>query len=365
MSMLKVVVIKIENVEKHPNADRLDIAWFKDWRVVTQRGNLQVGDLAVYFPIDSILPIELEAKLFGSDSKIKLSNHRIKTIKIRGAISQGMLVKADELLFHPYEGQDVTAKLKVTKYEPPNNISPQSNLNKVRKKLANPYFYKYSDIENFKYHPNLFTPDENVYVTEKIHGSNFRAGWVKFHAVTWWQKLVEWVGLAPRWVFVFGSHNTQLHDPKQLNYYQRKLGKNIYWEMVEKYDLRNKIKPGEVFYGEVYGEGVQKGFMYDCKPNERKIVIIDIRIDSGYIDHTHVRVICKARDLPEAPIDYIGKFDKPLISQLVSSKSNLTKNHLREGIVIKPANEQLCFIGRMILKWKSDEFLLKCEDDTH
>jgi hypothetical protein len=135
--------------------------------------------------------------------------------------------------------------------------------------------------------------------------------------------------------------------------------------MVEKYDLRNKIEKGEVFYGEVYGEGVQKGFMYDCKPNERKLIIIDIYKNDGYISHTLVRRICYNQRLPEAPIDYIGKFDKSVISQLVSSESKLTKNHLREGIVIKPANEQVCFIGRKILKWKSDEFLLKSEDDTH
>ena len=93
MSTLKVEIVKIDKVEHHPNADRLDLLTIKGWQVVAGRDNYEEGDLAIYFPIDSVLPPIVKSRLFPPDSKITLTNNRIRTIKIRGAISQGMLAK--------------------------------------------------------------------------------------------------------------------------------------------------------------------------------------------------------------------------------------------------------------------------------
>jgi hypothetical protein len=58
MSIFKVEVVRINNVNPHPNADRLDIATFEGmaYQVITGKGNFKPGDLAFYFPIDSVIP---------------------------------------------------------------------------------------------------------------------------------------------------------------------------------------------------------------------------------------------------------------------------------------------------------------------
>ena len=77
MSTLKVKIVKIDKIEPHPNADKLEICKMKDldWYCVIPINTFKVGDLCLYIPIDSVLPEELEKKIFGSDSKIKLNKH--------------------------------------------------------------------------------------------------------------------------------------------------------------------------------------------------------------------------------------------------------------------------------------------------
>ena len=57
MSIFKVEVVKINSVNPHPNADRLDICTFEGmaYQVITAKGNFKPEDLAFYFPIDSVI----------------------------------------------------------------------------------------------------------------------------------------------------------------------------------------------------------------------------------------------------------------------------------------------------------------------
>src|SRR3990167_5044086 len=205
MSSLKVEIIQPDAILPHSNADRLEIAQVKGWQCVVPKGEITVGTWCVYFPIDSILPETIEAKLFGSEAKIKLSNHRIKTVKIRGVVSQGLLVNYRDLFNanDVFLGDDVTKILGVTKYEPPVEI--QFKGQQTRKKQGNPNFSKYTEIENYKNFPNLFQTGDSVWVLEKIHGTNFRAGWVKCEVNTWWKKVKKFFGLLPAYEFVYGS----------------------------------------------------------------------------------------------------------------------------------------------------------------
>ena len=57
MSIFKVEAVKINSVNPHPNADRLDICTFEGmaYQVITAQGNFKPGDSAFYFPIDSVI----------------------------------------------------------------------------------------------------------------------------------------------------------------------------------------------------------------------------------------------------------------------------------------------------------------------
>lgn len=366
MSSFAVEIVEIDDVKPHPNADRLDLISVKGWSCVAQKGRFVPGDLAVYIPIDSILPESLETKIFGADSKVRLNNHRVRTIKLRGAISQGMVLTPQDVGLDPHAvGSDVTKTLGITKYEPPVSLSPQSNAPQAGKKQTNPNFRKYTGIENAKNYPNVFEVGEQVVVTEKIHGTNFRAGWVKFHADTWWKKIKAFLGVAPKWDFVYGSHNVQLQNTVLYKGAYNEAC-NVYAEAVKKYRLKDLLAPGEVIYGEIYGDGIQKGYTYGCEKGVRKFVAFDIMRDDKWLDHRDFLVTCAQMNLPVVPILYAGPYSALLTKKLVDGDSVLAPTQkVREGVVVRPLSEETTYMGRKILKFISDEYLLRDNSEFH
>lgn len=357
----KVIIESIVEINSHPNAERLELAIVKGWQCVVQKGAFKKGDLCVYIPIDSILPGKIEEAIFGADSKIKLHKSRVKTIKLRGAISQGLVVKPGLLgLNKPKADQDVTAALGITKYEPPQAaFNPMSGVRK-KKPLENPYFHKYGGIENIKNYPDLFKEGEMVYVTEKIHGTNFRAGYVRSVANTFWRKILKLLGKLPEWEFVFGSNNVQLQQKgEKSNYY----GTSVYGGAVETYKLRQVLQPGEVVYGEIYGDGIQKNYSYGCGSGERKLAIFDLKRNDEYVCADEFLSFCEERNLPRVPEIYRGPYQKETIKNLTLGNSVLAPTQkVREGVVVKPLAEEKSYIGRKFLKVISETYLL---DDSN
>lgn len=366
-------VVKVEqilDIQPHPNAERLELATVLGWNCVIQKGAFKKGDLCVYIPIDSILPSNIEQMIFGRESKIQLGKGRVKTIKLRGAISQGLVVPLSTLgLGELPKGRDVTKALGVTKYEPPVKSLPSGMGVKMvsKKHLENPNFHKYGGIENFKNYPNIFKDGELVYITEKIHGTNFRAGYVPTVANTLWRKVLKFIGKLPAYEFVFGSNNVQLQQKGDgKGYYE---GLNVYEEAVKKYHLRDKLLPGEVIYGEIYGDGIQKGYTYGCGPGERKLVVFDLKVDGKYVAPANFIEFCRIRGLPCPPRVtpfFLEKYSKDLVLALSQGPSILAPGQrVREGVVVKPVLEEVCMIGRKLLKVISDEYLLGDQTDFH
>lgn len=368
MSTFKVEIVKVGGVIPHPNADRLDLLQIKDWQCVSTKGNFKQGDTALYIPIDSILPHEVESKIFGPDAKVKLHHSRVKTIKLRGAISQGLIV--DPNIFGTpkvgtlKEGHDWTQILKIKKYEAPVRLSGGANGATASKKQSNPNFRKYTGIENAKNYPKVFTDGEEVSITEKVHGTNFRCGWVPFVADTLWKKFLRLIGKAPAFEFVYGSHNVQLQNKVfHKGYYGSSIG-NVYAEAVVNYGLKDILKPGEVVYGEVYGDGIQKGYTYGCKTGERKLILFDLMKEDKWVDTIAFRHWADERKLPVVPELYRGPYSKDKVLSLRDGDSVLaSKQKVREGVVLKPLKEEQTFMGRKVLKFISDEYLLKNQDD--
>lgn len=116
-------IVKIDDVIKHPNADALDIAIIGGWQCVTKLGEYSKGDIAVYCEIDSLLPIDLPYFAFlaarRSDNFMVngKEHHRLKSVKLRKEISQGLLIKVPEILKEKPIDTDVTADLSILKFD--------------------------------------------------------------------------------------------------------------------------------------------------------------------------------------------------------------------------------------------------------
>jgi len=364
MSDLKVEIVEIDKVEKHPNADRLDLASIKGWQCVVSKDSFKEGDKAVYIPIDSILPPEIEYKLFPPDSKVKLSKSRVRTIKLRGAISQGMLVRPAMLGLYDDSkiGVDVKDILGITKYEPKTSGNQSLNTGKSSRKRKNPNFNKYTDISNFKNYPELFEEDEMVMITEKIHGTNFRAGWVLRDMTKWYNKLLSFLRIVDKYEFVYGSHNVQLQNKFIYNGFYNT---NVYSEAVKNYQLQEILPKGYVVYGEIYGGGIQKNYTYGHLNDEHSLRIFDIQKDGKYINASDCQTLCKDFVLEHVPVLYVGKYNEEHVKKLSSGDSMLNQKVI-EGVVIKPITEEMSYAGRKILKLINDKYLLLKENsDFH
>lgn len=128
MAFFGVTKEKISKVMDHPNADRLSIAQVESmsFTFVTGKNQFSVGDEVLYIPLDSVLPeivlekLNLVGKLAGTNK------NRVKSLKLRGVISQGIVAEVSKFLTPEqmnFSSEEITNLLGVTKYEPPVQIS--------------------------------------------------------------------------------------------------------------------------------------------------------------------------------------------------------------------------------------------------
>lgn len=108
-----------------PDADAIEVASVRGWKVVVRRGEFAVGDLVAYFEIDTMLPVA-EGSPFaflaprGTKTVDGADFHVLKTIKLRGQVSQGLVVPLSAITTEALEpGTDLTEALGLSKWEPP------------------------------------------------------------------------------------------------------------------------------------------------------------------------------------------------------------------------------------------------------
>ena len=386
MSTHRVEVVKIDSIEKHPGADRLDIAKVMGWQVVIGKDNFQVGNLALYIPVDSILPNSLELRLFPPGSKISLKKGRVRSIKIRNQISQGMLVslqvikeelvatgkfdllptnKLNQAVFS--EGQDLAELIGVIKYEPPEPdfAGPTNRTKKASKNQINPNFKKYTDIENIKWYTNVFAEGEQVYISEKLHGTSARYGYVPRHYEGFLASakaavmglLAKW-GIVKPYQFVYGSRNCQLHTGSNQSWYKE----DVYSKILLQENIEERLEPGESVYGEIVGYNIQKGYTYGCEQGEHRFYVYDVMVNGKWLDYPAFNQWCSNRGFEPVPRLFIGPWSQEVHMKYRDGESTIGGQKIREGIVIKPVVDTDSICGRKVLKSISDAYYL--EDNT-
>lgn len=213
-------VVRIVDVNPISGADAIEVATVKGWKVVVKKGEYKVNDLAVYYEIDSFLPIKPEFEFLRKSSFKKMGQHegfRLKTIKLRGQLSQGLLTPIPEGILNPKEGDDLTEALDIQKYEPP---IPAQLAGKIKGTF--PSFIPKTDeirIQNFQAEVGFSPAGERVYITEKLDGTSF----------TCYYKDGEFGVCGRNWELTETADNSLWHMAKLLNLKQKltNYGKNI------------------------------------------------------------------------------------------------------------------------------------------
>lgn len=343
-------VVKIEKVEKHPDADALDIATvLGDYPVIVKRGEYKAGDLAGYIPIDSIVPDtdqfyflcpkatekyeengEVKTRQLGPKYQVGSVPEKyriIKAKKIRGRYSQGMLVNLelfmnalDMVVGVPPVGFSIVDLIGLKKWEE----SEEENLpglKKTRSDTESPpkgWAIPHYDVTSIRKYLDCLGDNEEIVLTEKIHGSNAAF-----------------------------CHDGERLWVKSRNFYKKMDEDDMWWDIALRYDLENKLKPFPmmVFFGEVVGQ--VKGFRYDSIIENGRLMstihFFDVWDTKNlrYLDYDDRVAVIKAANLSPVPELYRGLWkDKELMYKYAEGLSTLNPKHIREGWVLNTVKER-------------------------
>ena len=383
MSEFAVPIMYLDDVLPHSNADLLELAKVGGYHAVVPKGVFQKGDLIIYVPEASIVPMWILEKenLVG-----KLSGHqknRVKAVKLRGELSQGLVLRAEDYAHLDDDGapldhlrseyltlqEDVSALLGITKYEPPIPTQLRGNVGALFGYTAN------YDIENIKSRC-LFEPDEIVVATEKAHGTLMEVGWCRDleprdDCYGDGRCFVTSKGIAKSGLFI-------KNDPaNEGNLYLRAFKQfNLMRAIMSIADMSEEVLRIYLF-GEVFGD--VQDLKYGHKPGEISYGLFDVLIQrraghgeeaprTYYVDAAKLpQLAAQQLGLPTLPIIVAGKWAdvERDLSYFTSGRSLIAPSQIREGIVIRPAIERRHpRFGRIIAKSVSPEYLLRKGDVT-
>jgi len=309
---------KIAAIEPIEGADAIEVAVVDGWKVVVKKGEYNVGDLAVYLEIDSWVPTELAPFLSkGKEPRgfEGVRGERLRTVKLRGQISQGLLLPLQTVFELPSTTQcdviytDVTEVLGIKKWERPMNAQlagmARGNFPALVPKTDQ------ARIQNLT--RNFEKLQEDTWsITEKLDGSS-----CTFY-------------LDKEGEFHVCSRNLDLKQTEG----------NTFWQLALQLDIEGIMRRHSLFgmaiQGEMIGEGIQGNqyktkldfYVYDMYNTSTGEYILPIQLESACkrLGLKHVPILVSATDIKLQTIQSIIDF--------AEGKSQLNGSE-REGVVFK------------------------------
>ena len=344
-----VEVCRIEKVFPHSNADALELVHIKGWQCVVPLSKYREGELVTYIPIDSMIPLE-HSERWGITKYLSVKSGaealeppagRVKCARLRGEPSFGVIVERENPDW--VEGQDVKEFYGITKYIPP--LKPSAG----DAERPHPLFVEYTDIENLRNFPDVLEEGEEVIVTEKIHGTNARVGYIEGEAMA-------------------GSMSVRRKRPESLE----EMAVSTYWFPFYLPGVKAMLEALRadhaqvILFGEVFGSKIQD-LHYGCK-GALGFRAFDLLLNGKYADADRFLALCATYGVETVPVLYRGAYSLDKIKELSAGNTTLADVHIREGVVVKPVLERVHpKVGRVAMKYIGDQYLFSksAERDTH
>lgn len=347
MATFAVTLERIGRTEPIPGADRIEVAVLEgmDFQFVVPRGRYRPGDTVLYFPVDSLLPPALIERLGLSGRLAGRDQDRVKTIRLRGQISQGVVADPEVVPGGLTDPAAITAALGVRKYEPPEQVTNDAILTRL------PEGQSAYDIEGAdRYvHVAALLMDQPVWISEKVEGSNL------------------WVRATPDGVVAVGQRNHALTPKEGVEHTFHKIVRRDRVDAFAAGLARSAAAP-VVVYGEALGPGIQSN-IYALR--EHRALLFDARVGGVWLPPAELRGAVEGfyGDRASAMLVPTLSFDRTLRDwlggQSIKSASDGTSalaGRPREGIVVKPMSEAVVpDFGRLVIKQRSPAYLAKSE----
>lgn len=341
------IVTDLQPIE---GADKIKLARVLGWQVVVKADEFKVGDRCVFFEIDSILPVAPwnDHLRKGSDKPL-----RVRTIRLRGQISQGVALPIEMVFPHYPElmqsliiaGDDLTTQIGVAKYEPPAPASQEAKGNF-------PAFIKKTDETRLQSEPGLLEEmkeqsrlNGGAYGTLKLDGSSFTA-------------------YLNEGVFGICSRNLELKDTDG----------NKYWDMARALNLEACMRDWATWQsdhgfrnfavqGELCGPGIQANRLGLLK-NQLFLFNVWSITERRHFSFGTVQSFSNIYGIESVPVVFDGKFEFNTIEELLafSDAQKYANGHPAEGVVWRAWGEPKSKIlhgDRLSFKVISNQYLLK------
>ncbi len=304
----------ISTIKPIPKADNLEVAIIDGWQAVVRKGEFKKGAKVIYCEIDSLLPIRDEYEFLRKSCYIKqteeVEGFRIKTVVLRGQVSQGLVLPLRAELQELAIGTDLTEELGITLYDPMlgKDLPPEI-------KAGYPGLVpktKQERIQNIDI--RLINTETRTWrVTEKLDGMSFSC-----------YVYQDNFGICIR--------NYELADVPD----------SIYGQITRKYDLERKLKAfgsNIVLQGELVGPGTKQKNKYQLSEAEYFIFDIFSIDEMGYYSNRELTELTRSLGLKMVPVitNSINLQESTIEDILVvgaEGKSKLNPAIEREGVVI-------------------------------
>ncbi|QNJ57125.1 RNA ligase [Gordonia phage Rabbitrun] len=307
-------------------------------QILTQKNEVEAGDLRIYFPAevrlsDKYLSVNnlFRDPLLNRDSKAAPgyfeTNGRVKAIKLRGHRSDGLLMPLDSLLAFGVRSEDLVEGavfdtvngIEISrKYEVKTSTPADPSAKKVKKafkRVTTKVFPEHIDTDNFFRNQHLLDPSREVIITQKLHGTSIRVGRVPvLREIGLVERIFNKVGglfgiSTPTHAYevVCGSRKVikDVTNPRSQHYY----GTDI-WSQYG-IQIGDLIPEGFIVYGELVGwtpdgKPIQKNYTYDLPVGKRELYVyrvarVDVNGTMTDLSWDAVREFCVERGLKHVP----------------------------------------------------------------
>lgn len=344
---------QISHIEPIPKADAIERARLLGWWLVIKKGEFAVGDKVVYCEVDSLLPERPEfeflragcfkAAILDGEVVVQPAGFRIRTVKLRGQVSQGICFPLSILpAAAPTEiDSDVTEALGIHKWEPPLPVGMSG-----RVKGHFPGFLSKTDETRIQILEPVLERHRGrtFYVTEKVDGTSFSA-------------------FLRKGEFGICSRNLWMDETDETNILAR-ITKTL--QLREKLELmREKFGFEPAIQGEVIGPGIQ-GNKYGLSQVDLLVFNVLDLAEQRLVDHEFMLESLEAVGLKSVPQLGTIVLDHT-VDELVEfsiDTSVLNGKVQREGVVLRTLAEEFDFDlgGRLSFKVINPKFLLKFDE---
>jgi hypothetical protein len=405
----EAIVCKLKNIRSHPNADRLALSTISGYQTIIGL-DYKEDQLGVFFPAGgklsekhlyennlythSNLNKDTEKKGYFSD------NGRVKAVKLRGEISEGFWQPIECFYWTGAskfrEGDSITilkGELICEKYVTPatqraiNKRNKQTKQEKIRSKTDYSMLAQHYDTKQVRNNVHKIPEGALIYITEKLHGSSGRTGYIKvetkyFGWKAWINKFLP-VFQTEEWKYTSGTRRVIMMDNYD-GYYHGTLfrqtihdkiadlglykGECLYYEIVGYTQNQGNLIMGkhnidDKAIKEKYGNEVS--YTYGCKEEEFKVFVYRITMvndDNVVTEYSwpQVQARCATLGLETVPLlfdPYSHRHRTELLkilSNLSDGPSTLDDSHPREGVVVRIEDKEMF----TALKWKGETFCL-------